>query len=80
MNKPGTKLAHKPGANLGSSDFCAFGQCGLGLIVYRLTAAAGMKDYGAVSPAIRRVERLMRRRKVERQQWKQISQKYNIQM
>jgi hypothetical protein len=45
-----------------------------------LAAAAGMKDYGAVSSAIRRFERLMKRREVERQQWKQVCQKYNIQM
>ena len=45
-----------------------------------LAAAAGMKDYGAVSSAIRRFEGLMRRRKVERQQWKKLCQKYNVQM
>jgi hypothetical protein len=45
-----------------------------------LAAATGMKDYGAVSSAIRRFERLMRHGKVEQQQWKQLCRKYKNQM
>jgi hypothetical protein len=39
-----------------------------------------MKDYGAVSSAIRRFERLMRHGKVEQQKWRQLCQKYKNQM
>jgi hypothetical protein len=41
-----------------------------------LAAAMGLKDYGTVSSAIRRFERLLRHEKVERQQWNQLCQKY----
>jgi REP element-mobilizing transposase RayT len=56
------------------------GQRVCGMKLGELAAAAGLKDYGAVASAIRRFEALMRRRNVERQQWKQICQKYKIQM
>jgi hypothetical protein len=48
----------------------------------QLATAAGMKDkdYGAVSTATRRFERLLRHGKVERKQWKQLCQKYKNQM
>ena len=45
-----------------------------------LAAAMGLKDYGTVSSAIRRFERLLRRGKVARQQWNQLCQKYKNQM
>jgi hypothetical protein len=45
-----------------------------------LAAATGMKDYGAVSSAIRRFERLMWHGKAEPQQWRQLCQKYKNQM
>ena len=56
------------------------GQRVCGMKLRELAAATGMKDYGAVSSAIRRFERLMRHGKVEQQQWRQLCQKYKNQM
>jgi hypothetical protein len=48
------------------------GQRLCGMKLQELAAATGMKDYGAVSPAIRRFERLLRQGKVEQQQWRHL--------
>ena len=43
-------------------------------------AAAGLRDCGAASTAIRRLEERLRYRTIEREQWEHICQLYNVQM
>jgi hypothetical protein len=56
------------------------GQRVCGMKLKALAVATGMRDYGAVSSAIRRFERLLRNRAIEQEQWKSICQKYKNQM
>ena len=51
-----------------------------GVKLRALAAALGMKDYGAVSSALRRFDRLSRHGKVARHDWNQLCQKYKNQM
>jgi putative transposase len=56
------------------------GQRLCGMKLGELAVAAGMKDYGAVSRAVRRFENGLRSRTMERNQWKCLCEMYNVQM
>jgi len=56
------------------------GQRVCGMKLRELAEASGMRDYGAVSTAIRRIEKLLRHPTSEREQWNHICQLYNVQM
>ena len=56
------------------------GQRLCGMKLQELAMAMGLKDYGTVSSAIRRFERLINCRELERRQWRWICEKYKNQM
>ena len=56
------------------------GQRVCGMKLRELASVSGMKDYGAVSTAVRRFEKRLQHRTLEREQWKRICQMYNVQM